>query len=244
MIDFHVHIGPSEKLSHHETLDSWSEKMIRLGVDSSVIMPNLATSEKVSLFNNQFMHQLLKKSYDHKFYPILISDGTKETMNDLEFYQESIHGIKIHPSILQKRINNGYFQNPLSFANSKKWICIVHSGRDVISRPGYVFDVSHKYPDVKFVIAHLGGVQADLIEKTIQFVVDEGIPWNVYFDMSGVKLPYIIEKAAFIFGSYRILYGSDAPYADERIMKYCFDLVDLPYKDSIAEGNARRLLCL
>jgi predicted TIM-barrel fold metal-dependent hydrolase len=89
----------------------------------------------------------------------------------------------------------------------------------------------------------MGGNASDLIEEAINLISSSKCD-NIYLDTSAVKLPWLIEEGIKVLGNSRFLFGSDEPYSDLRIGKYCVELSKLNRFDQrkIFYLNAQELL--
>ena len=114
---------------------------------------------------------------------------------------------------------------------------------DIVSRPWVVDMFAPQYPDVNFIIAHLGSFTDDW--KAHQQVAYQLARYpNVYADTSGVRqFDYIVEaiKRA---GARKLLFGSDGPWLHPGLELHKIRLLRLQPRDQelVLGGNALRLL--
>jgi hypothetical protein len=82
---------------------------------------------------------------------------------------------------------------------------------DVVGEISVVELLAHEYPDVRFIIPHLGSFSDDW--RAQQGLIDhlERHP-NVYTDTSGVRRFDILEEAVARAGPAKVLFGSDGPW--------------------------------
>ena len=82
---------------------------------------------------------------------------------------------------------------------------------DVTGEVSIVELLAHEYPDVDFIIPHLGSFADDwraqlaLIDPLVRYA-------NVYTDTSGVRRFDLLEQALRRAGAHKILFGSDGPW--------------------------------
>jgi len=114
---------------------------------------------------------------------------------------------------------------------------------DVVSRPEVIDMLAPQYPDVNFIVAHLGSYTDDW--RAHQQVVYQIARYpNVYADTSAVRrFDYIVEaiKRA---GARKLLFGSDGPWIHPGVELHKVKLLGLP-KDQealVLGGNAIRLM--
>jgi uncharacterized protein len=113
----------------------------------------------------------------------------------------------------------------------------------VVSRPEVIDMLAPQYPDVNFIVAHLGSYTDDW--RAHQQVVYQVARYpNVYADTSAVRrFDYIIEaiKRA---GPRKLLFGSDGPWIHPGVELHKVRLLGLP-KDQealVLGGNLMRLM--
>jgi len=114
---------------------------------------------------------------------------------------------------------------------------------DVSSRAHVIDMFASQYPDVMFVIAHLGSFADDW--RAQQQVVDKLVRYpNVYADTSGVRqFDYIVE-AVRRAGAGKLIFGSDGPWLHPGLELHKIRLLGLPkaQESLILGGNILRLI--
>lgn len=114
---------------------------------------------------------------------------------------------------------------------------------DVVGRADVVDMLAPQFPDVNFIIPHLGSFADDW--RAHQRVIDQLVRYpNVYTDTSGIRrFDYIVEaiKRA---GAKKVLFGSDGPWLHPGVEIHKIRLLGLPPKQAalILGGNIIRLL--
>jgi len=114
---------------------------------------------------------------------------------------------------------------------------------DVISRPEVVDMFAPEYPDVNFIIAHLGSFTDDW--KAHQQVTYQLARYpNVYADTSGVRQFRYLVEAVKRGGPRKLLFGSDGPWLHPGLELYKIRLLGLPAEEEklVLGGNILRLL--
>jgi hypothetical protein len=114
---------------------------------------------------------------------------------------------------------------------------------DVTGRPSITELMAPQYPDVNFIIAHLGSFGDDW--RAHQQVVDQMARHpNVYGDTSGVRRYDYIVQAARRAGPHKLLFGSDGPWLHPGVEIHKIRLLGLPPEDDalVLGGNLLRLL--
>jgi predicted TIM-barrel fold metal-dependent hydrolase len=246
IIDFHAHIGKTEKINRSFTFDSFLKLMDKNDISQAVVMPNLSSVIKTSLLNSAFMknYNNLDNITKSRFYPFIVIDPNDfATFDQIKKYSSDIYGLKYHPSISTTPINNEKLTPFLQEASKRDLLVLVHCGRHIKSHVSHLIDCAKNYLNVTFIAAHMGGNASDLIEEAIKLITFSKCD-NIYLDTSAVKLPWLIDEGVKAFGTSRLLFGSDEPYSDLRIGKYCVELskLNIPDMRKIFYSNASLLL--
>src|SRR5262245_21915921 len=114
---------------------------------------------------------------------------------------------------------------------------------DVAGQPAVIEMLAPQYPDVCFIIPHLGSFADDW--RAHQQVVDQLVRFpNVYGDTSGVRRFDYIVQAVKRAGPHKVLFGSDGPWLHPAVELHKVRLLGLPQQQEalILGGNALRLL--
>ena len=115
---------------------------------------------------------------------------------------------------------------------------------DVVGQPAAIEMVAPEYPDVNFIIPHLGSFSDDW--RAQQTVVDQLVRYpNVYGDTAGVRrIDYVIQ-AIRRAGPEKLLFGSDGPWLHPAVELAKIRVLNLPpaAESLILGGNILRLLC-
>ncbi len=231
IIDGHIHIGKTEKTKRSYTLETYYNLMKRNNVDKSMVMPNLSSIIDTSILNKQLMDEYLSSDLKENFYPLIVMDPKdRKTLRQIDTYSDIIHGLKYHPSISETPLDDPALYDFLDCAFKLKLPVLIHCGRHWRSNIKYIVRVAKKLESINFIAAHLGGNATDIIEKAIDILAIEKLD-NVYLDTSAGKLPWLIEEAIKNIGLDKIIFGSDEPYADLTVSKYCIDLCHITDSD-------------
>jgi predicted TIM-barrel fold metal-dependent hydrolase len=114
---------------------------------------------------------------------------------------------------------------------------------DVVSRPWVIDMFAPEYPDVNFIIAHLGSFTDDW--KAHQQVIYQLARYpNVYADTSAVRQFDYLVQAVKRAGAHKLLFGSDGPWLHPGLELEKVRLVGLPPAEErmVLGGNILRLL--
>ena len=114
---------------------------------------------------------------------------------------------------------------------------------DVVGRASVVEMLASQYPDVNFIIPHLGSFADDW--RAQQQVVDQLVRYpNVYADTAGVRRFDYIVQAVERAGAHKVLFGSDGPWLHPGLELHKIRLLRLPSAKEalILGGNILRLI--
>ena len=114
---------------------------------------------------------------------------------------------------------------------------------DVVGEVAHVELLARQYPDVPFIIPHLGSFADDwraqlaLIDHLVRHP-------NVFTDTSGVRRFDLLSQAVRRAGPGKILFGSDGPWLNPALELHKVRLLDLPVADTarITGGNLLALI--
>ncbi|MDF7811298.1 amidohydrolase family protein [Hymenobacter sp. YC55] len=114
---------------------------------------------------------------------------------------------------------------------------------DVVGEISVVELLGEQYPDVNFIIPHLGSfsddwrAQSGLIDQLVRFP-------NIYTDTSGVRRFDILQRAFDRVGPRKFLFGSDGPWLHPGVELSKVAALHLPLEDAklVLAGNLLRLI--
>lgn len=237
--------------------------MKKAGVDFSVVMPVATNPDKAASMNDVSLRMTGRDGliYFGAIHPD--TPGAKEELRRIA--GEGIKGIKLHPVYQDVDINDPRSLRILEAAGELGLLITMHSGED-IGFPGVVrcspemtADALSKVGPVKLICAHMGGWRdwervADCLAGTsamldTAFSLGDITPLEEgYYSQEQI---HMLSESAFCrlvraFGSERVLFGSDSPWADQGEIISAIRALPLTdeEKQRILGGNACRLLGL
>jgi predicted TIM-barrel fold metal-dependent hydrolase len=124
-------------------------------------------------------------------------------------HRRDVAGIKIHPSLSRLRITDLAFADALALAEERAWVVLVHCGRwQEIASYRFAVEAAAAYPGARFVLAHAGGDTPPLATAAAELVRDRRLD-NVWFEFSGVREYWVLERNVALLGAERYMLGSD-----------------------------------
>ena len=242
------------------TVDGLLNSMAEAGISRSVVLPVATNPSKISSINDKTIAQ-------GKSQPVVNfgamhpqAENWKEELNRLA--AAGIPGIKLHPQYQGTDITDLQYLRILDHAASLGLLIVTHAG-DEIAYPGVVRcspemvkSVFDQLGNIPLILAHMGGWKnwervADNLAHTsccLDTAISLGqiVPIDDHYAPG--ELPLLSEEdfvsLVRAFGSHRILFGTDSPWADqaEEIRKITALPLTQTEIENILSLNATRLL--
>lgn len=238
IVDCHVHAGKGTRLTApwntRASLKSYFQRAREAGIQRSVIFSVLdtdyaAANAGIARLVKRFPKRLIGFAFVHP-------DRDAERMRAMVYTairEWGLRGIKVHGS-------DAMPNRPLCELARELRVPIL---ADVVGKPWVMEMVAGEFPDVNFIIPHLGSFNGDW--RAHQVVVDQLVRFpNVYTDTAGVhRFDYIVQ-AVQRAGARKVLFGSDGPWLHPGLELYKIRLLKLPPEQEalITGGNILRLL--
>ncbi|MDD2755259.1 MAG: amidohydrolase family protein [Methanothrix sp.] len=233
VIDFHAHIYPqwvaakilpaAKRKLKVEVPGTGSPQdlcgmMQAAGVAQSVLLPLAKGREDVSSLNDWIL------SVSKENQELTAFGAVHPFMQNLETELDrlaawGIRGVKMMPLLQEVYPDDPRCGRLFEALTERKMILVSHAGRDPLDRPE-VFGTPDRfartiecYPDLKMVLAHLGGLR--MWDDVRRYLLSAG--GNVYFDTAYVSFYMGQEEMKELIGDIgpeRILFGSDYPWEE------------------------------
>ena len=238
IIDSHCHAGKGDKMTSPWNTDAPIEPYLRraraAGIDKTVILAPLhgnypQANAQVARIVARYPGRLIGFAFVHA----RRDAGRIFSMVQHATTRWGFRGIKVH----------GYEAMPsreiCETARAFRLPILV----DIISRPEVVDMFAPQYPDVNFIIAHLGSF-TDNWKAHDQVSIQLARYPNVYADTSGVRQFDYLVKAIQRGGPRKLLFGSDGPWLHPGVELHKIRMLGLSASDEalVLGGNVLRLL--
>lgn len=238
IIDFHCHAGKGDLLTAPANTDAplgpYLRRAAAVGINKTVVMAAFNSDYRranaaVARIVAQHRDRLIGFAFVH----CRRDRGRIREMVERAVREWGFRGIKVH----------GHESMPTrevcDVAQSLRLPLLV----DVVGRAHVVDLFAPQYPNVNFVIAHLGSFVDDF--RALQQVVDQLVRYpNVYADTSAVRrFDYIVE-AVKRAGPRKLIFGTDGPWLHPALELHKIKLLGLAPENQalVLGGNAMRLL--
>jgi hypothetical protein len=206
IIDAHCHLTPGDKFMHfsrsHWRLRKYLKQAKSGGICFSIIFP--PPGNNYHLLNRKTL--ILGKRYPLRFGGCILIQPARDRdrVNRIVGAYERhfpLYGLKVHR-------HDGNISDEICTTARRYRLPIIY---DIMEEVGDIDRLGESYPDVSFIIPHLGSF-ADrwhIQEKAIRRM--RRYP-NLYTDTSGVRRLDLLRMALYVLGVRNVLFGTDAPY--------------------------------
>lgn len=240
VIDIHCHTGTAEKLQAPWTtradLSAYLERAEEAGIDKTVVFA--ITSDDYERANAE-VAEIVARHTDKligfaRIHPERdkgkIERLLRRAVEDYGFRGIKVHGGEALPT-----------REVCEVAKSLNLPILV----DIMGRVEVLPLLAAEFPEVNFIVAHLGSFADDWrVFQVMPFILAK-FP-NLYADTSGVRFIDHLLEAIRVAGAKKMLFGSDGPLLHPGLELHKIRLLKLPQEDEalILGENARRLLRL
>lgn len=215
IIDAHMHIGSwahADFLGRSCTVSDAIEVMGASGIDGAAMVP----TDKCD--NQGLLSASLEAIHGGASKVLWFFGWVRPTLDghpgedDLEWVRANIAqvtGLKIHPSLSRTKITDPGFRAALELADEHALVVLVHCGRwQEMASYRFAVAAAKEFKNAKFLLAHGGGDTPPLSTAACELVLSEGVD-NVWFEFSGLREYWVIERNVARLGAERYLMGSD-----------------------------------
>jgi predicted TIM-barrel fold metal-dependent hydrolase len=240
IVDAHIHLGYWPRWNLRFALSDLYKVMTKWGYYGAIVMPALVDGPEET--NENLLTSIERAGPIGRLYFFAWFDSRLRVEWLREKYSShGIHGLKFHASISQQSIEDHRIEPYLDFANRHRLPLLYHCGRTPISWPGAIKRIAPSYPDIKFILAHLGGTALDRILET-KMLFKGGLPENIYVGTSTARHPRLLARLFHEYGPDRMLFGTDLPFTSQRMNFDCLRYAGLDRHEGVMGGNILKVL--
>lgn len=214
IIDIHTHYGVV-KNRYDMPLDMQLYAMKKYGIDYALISNIECGINHEGINGNVKMLDMVKKHRDTLGCMLWgcenLDDTQKEEFKKIYLnHKDIVKGIKIHPDISQKRIDDECFDFFYSLAKEYSLPVLLHTKSSPYSSVEFAVNAAKKYPDTSFILGHMnlasdGNEALEAVKKYD----------NIYGDTAWVQIG-VVKKAEKMGISHKIMFGTDSPISGEK----------------------------
>jgi predicted TIM-barrel fold metal-dependent hydrolase len=240
IIDSHCNLGKSVLFPHiTENYNSLMNKLAKYGVSKAVVGPfgkDLITS--IEQGNKKVAYAI--KRNNNLIGIAGANPWSTRNVERLTYYINNLgfKGIKLNPSIQGFMVNSKIVEPIIEIAKRFRVPVMIHSGTPIFSLPLNIGDLADRYPDVTFIMAHMGF--SDFFGDAI---IAAKLHENIILETSLMPVVGMIERAINEIGSERIMFGSSSPNGDLNLELFKIFKLNISEEDriKILGGNAKRV---
>lgn len=237
IIDFHTHIFPEKvakkalpKLSGiihltpsmDGTIEGLLASMKEAQVDISVVLPTVTDPHQ---FDSILKFACYVNEYDYQDGPRLISLGgihpdSPNYKKELSLLKEyGFAGIKIHPDYQLTAFDDIRYMRILEKASELDLCCVTHSGYDPYSpekvhcTPQMILNVLKEVAPAKLIAAHMGSNEN--YDEAESLLMGQPLYLDTAYSITNMN-PEQFVRMVKAHGTDQILFGSDAPWTDQK----------------------------
>jgi predicted TIM-barrel fold metal-dependent hydrolase len=225
IVDAHAHMGPWYRFAIPDTSpDAYLSLMDHLGIGYAVLSHQAGLAGMLDYAAERSRELYAQSNGRILSYLVYDPHQIQESLRLIEASIGDPHlaGIKIHPTMFNCPADDERYRSAWELADAAGLVILSHTWDRSADHPtqsysfpdlleGYIA----AYPNVRLILGHAGGrYNAHLAAARLAATYP-----NVYMDLAGDgfcfgRVKYLISKAS----SKRILYGSDAPWMDPRLV--------------------------
>lgn len=241
IIDGHIHAGywsPQRFLGRGVPFAELERCLGECGIDGAVLT---STDLKENAAVIEFI--LNDAAGKYWFFP-WVNPAVDGDLDFVKARRKDIHGLKLHPSVDRIKVTDARVEPFIRFARNEGLPVMVHCGRwQEMSSYQLVLEVAAGYPDVDFILSHMGGDTPELEMATIDAVRDGGLS-NVHLGTEGVREYWAIQRAVDELGAEKVIFGSDFPLGHPRMYLGVIDALKVTeeQRNLVLGGNILRLV--
>ena len=226
-IDAHIHVLPDEvHEANPDANDVWvyadmhryQTIMAANNIEKAVVMPFNDPCLMSMESTVDGVHRALcklKKQYPGQLYAyadVDVRNSQSETVDAIcrAIDDYSLDGIKLHPNNSGTAIDSDYNRAIFAFAQERQIPIAVHSypnTDDDVSAAKRIVKIAERYPDLKWIVSHMGGFQWEVL-RSIRCYVDMSAILPEYVHAYGIGRTNEILRS---FGAERLLFATAYP---------------------------------
>ncbi len=238
IIDCHCHAGKGDGLTGpwdtNAPLEKYLMRAARAGIDRSVLFA--AFHSDYTTANREVAR--IVRSRPNRFYGFAFINPRRDAGRVQSMLEEAVRhhgfvGIKVHRH--DAAMTREVCESARAFS-----LPVLY---DVVGEVSAVELLAEEYPDLNFIIPHLGSFSDDW--KAQLALIDHLVRHpNVYADTSGVRRFDLLEQAVRRAGANKILFGSDGPWLHPEVELAKIKALRLSAREEqlITGGNFLRLI--
>lgn len=213
IIDAHVHVGAwdhADFLGRASSFQSTLAELEGAGIGGAALLPT-DRGENQALLDGARAAQAAGHRGQMWLFPWVrpLGAGGEADLAWVEDNLASIAGIKFHPSLSRVRISDPAFAPFLELCARASKVALVHCGRwQEMASWRFCLDAAERHPAARFLLAHAGGDTPPLATAAAAGIAERKLA-NAWFEISGLREYWVVQRNIDLIGPERYLLGSD-----------------------------------
>jgi len=243
IFDFRVFLGHSFD-GVQQTATGLLKTMDSLNIDMALACPFKPLSYNLDLANSD-LSTAIKPHSDRLLGAARVDPWQPDAVDTLRRGLET-HGLRalyLNPWEENFRADSSQLDPLLAIAEAHRVPVLIASGYPWVSEALQVRALVQRWPRVPVIMTNGGQFNISGLGQADATLALDQTP-NLYIDTAGVYRQDFIEETVEMFGAERVLFGSGAPYFDQRyeIKRVLLAKVDEVARAAMGAGNAHHLL--
>jgi len=243
IFDFRVFLGHSFD-GVQQTATGLLKTMDSLNIDMALACPFKPLSYNLDLANSD-LSTAIKPHSDRLLGAARVDPWQPDAVDTLRRGLET-HGLRalyLNPWEENFRADSSQLDPLLAIAEAHRVPVLIASGYPWVSEALQVRALVQRWPRVPVIMTNGGQFNISGLGQADARLALDQTP-NLYIDTAGVYRQDFIEETVEMFGAERVLFGSGAPYFDQRyeIKRVLLAQVDEAARAAMGAGNAHHLL--
>lgn len=229
-----------------QSVDDLLQNMDRCQVERALAIPLKPLDYRLDRAN-EWVSQIIQPFADRIIGAARIDPWQPTALRDLEeaIQTMGMRALFLDPWQEQFRVDLHITDNLLNYAQEKGIPVMIASGFPWRSEALQVLKIALRWPKVTVVMTNGGQINISGLGQADVTLALQKAP-NLMIETAGVYRQDFLEESVAAFGATRLLFGSGAPYFDQKFETRRVDLlkVEADQKEAIVSGNAIRLFQL
>lgn len=243
IFDFRVFLGESFD-GTTQSVDQLLSTMDALDIEMALAFPFKTISYDLDQANSD-LAAVVKSHSDRLLGAARVDPWQPDAVDSFRRAVESLglRALYLNPWEETFRADLGRLDPLMKVAKAHKLPVVVATGFPWLSEALQVSKLASRWPDVPLVMTNGGQINISGLGQANATLALGKNP-NLYIDTAGIYRQDFIEETVEAFGGERLLFGSGAPYFDQRyeIRRVLVAKVSETDRQAMQSGNAKRLL--
>ena len=225
ILDGHIHVGEWQYEHYPVRCDvsAVNRLLDECGIDGAILMP---TDRKD---NEATLEDIRRNGRKRYWFFAWMDPRNPDALPFVRANRGEVAGLKFHSGLdrVEGGVAHPLYEPFLQYAAAEGLPVLVHCGRwQEMSSYKYALEAARRYPEVRFILAHLGGDFEKLKLEAPRDLKAMGLR-NVVFDISATREFWTIEMAIREAGADQFVFASDYPVMHPKMSLASVEVLNL-----------------